>query len=118
MRRLADRKKYLLSFGEAYFNKATPAISLEGNWLFLDGTKATITQSSNRAEIRWKRNGTDYFMAAIVRNFGARIIKHTRGDHYLTESDKGYAFLSNEQGELNIMTLKNGTHSFFTLKQG
>ncbi len=78
-----------------------------------------ITQSSDRLEMKWKRNDKEHVMSARAHNRGALIIEYSRRDTYLPSSlgDKGYAYLSEDNQHMQLMVLKDGKHSLLKLER-
>jgi tetratricopeptide (TPR) repeat protein len=109
--------RFLLTFAEAYFSIPSGRPRFEGCWQLLDSVEVEITRNADRLEMKWKRNGRDHVMAGRIHNRGALITKYSRRDSHWSSSlgDKGYAYLSEDNQHLNVMTLKDGKHSFLEL---
>lgn len=109
--------RFLLAFAEAYFSTPSGEPRFEGDWQLLDGVEVEITRDAGRLEMKWKRNGKDHVIAGRIRNRGVLITKYSRQDSYWWSNlgDNGYAYLSEDNQHLNLMTFKDGKHSFLEL---
>jgi Flp pilus assembly protein TadD len=114
-----EQGRFLLAFAEAYFVDCASAASFEGAWHFFDEVEATAIRENDELKIGWERGGKKHRIVAHVKNQGARITKYTRNDDYFSNDlgDKGYAFLLQEEQQIQIMTLKGHKHSFLTLRR-
>ncbi len=113
------QRRFLLAFAETYFTRPSVDPQFEGGWHFPDGVEVEITQSSDRLEMKWKRNDKEHVMSARAHNRGALIIEYSRRDTYLPSSlgDKGYAYLSEDNQHMQLMVLKDGKHSLLKLER-
>jgi len=109
--------RFLLAFAEAYFGTPSVGPRFEGDWKLLDSVEVKISRDTDRLELKWEQNGKGHVMTGRIRNRGALITKYSRRDTYMSTSlgDRGYAYLSEDDQQIKIMTLKDGKHSFLEL---
>lgn len=114
-----EQRGFLLVFADAYFKQPPSAAKFEGSWRFLNGVVATVTQQHGELRIDWIQGKKEYKVSADVQNRGAKIKTYSRQDQYSSTSldDEGYAYLSQDDQQIKIMTLKDNTHSFMTLER-
>jgi Flp pilus assembly protein TadD len=114
-----EQQRFLQSFAAAYFAKEVVAPGFAGSWTFADGAEAMITQTENEIEANWKRDNVKYKLTGQVNNRGARATMYKMEYGPLSgkelrfiEDKTGYVYLSPDDQELLIMTIKGHEHSF------
>lgn len=114
-----EQRQFLLSFAEAYFNGHTGGHRFEGAWHFLDGVEATSERDNNQVKISWERGDEKYNITAKPKNRGAIVTTYKRPGYYYSvgSGDKGFAYLSDDGKQMEIMILTGNTHSFRTLRR-
>jgi tetratricopeptide (TPR) repeat protein len=113
-----EQRQFLLSFAEAYFSSRSVTSHFEGAWRFSDSVEATATWSDDKVKINWERSDKKYSMTARVRSLGARITNYTRPGYYpSTLGDNGFAYLSDDGQQMEIMVLTDNKHDFLTLRR-
>jgi tetratricopeptide (TPR) repeat protein len=102
-----QQRRFLVSFAEAYFLKRPLDPNFEGSWFISGDTEATITRDNHQIRIEWTWANSPHQIIAHARNYGAKVDKYTRGEHYLTSlGSGGYAYLSEDSKEIRVMILR------------
>ena len=117
-----EQHRFLLSFAGAYFTGQVAAPTFAGTWKLSDGADAVIRQTDNDIEANWDRENKKYRFTGQVNNRGATITTYkmeygvaSGKELGFTEDKTGYAYLSPDDQELLIMTIKGHEHSVETL---
>lgn len=115
-----EQRRFLLSFADAYIIDCENSVgNFDGNWHFSDGVAASLTEENNKLSIEWERGSKKHRIIGHIGNYGAKITKYTRKSEYSTVDlgDRGYAYLDQKGQQIEIMIMKDGTHSFMTLRR-
>lgn len=115
-----EQQGFLRQFAVRYFTALPSRPSFDGEWMLDDATEVTITQVGERITAQWNRGEKQYritasthHMAAVISDYSARIPSNPYSAEIL--GNKGYAYLSPNQQQLLIMTLRDRKHTFIML---
>lgn len=111
------QQEFIRLFAEGYW--CTPASDphFVGTWELSTGAEATVHCHNNGLQIQWEVNIYTYEVKANAQNRGALVSSYERKDEALQISlgDQGYVLLSEDNNQLDVMTSKNGSHTFLQL---